>query len=104
MKSPLTTLCYIEKENSYLMLHRVKKENDINKDKWIVMADLHWGGWWGVNYVLYETEDFSNFTPLHMTGDYSLSFTPRHGYVITITHAEYLNLIKEYNNGKRISR
>lgn len=35
MKSPLTTLCYIEKENSYLMLHRVKKENDINKDKWI---------------------------------------------------------------------
>lgn len=31
----LTTLCYIEKEDSYLMLHRVKKENDINKDKWI---------------------------------------------------------------------
>lgn len=31
----LTTLCYIEKEGSYLMLHRVKKENDINKDKWI---------------------------------------------------------------------
>lgn len=35
MKSPLTTLCYIEKDDSYLMLHRVKKENDINKDKWI---------------------------------------------------------------------
>lgn len=31
----LTTLCYMEKEESYLMLHRVKKENDINKDKWI---------------------------------------------------------------------
>lgn len=31
----LTTLCYIEKEDSYLMLHRIKKENDINKDKWI---------------------------------------------------------------------
>ena len=31
----ITTLCYIEKEASYLMLHRVKKENDINKDKWI---------------------------------------------------------------------
>lgn len=30
-----TTLCYIEKEDSYLMLHRVKKENDENKDKWI---------------------------------------------------------------------
>lgn len=34
-RSNLTTLCYIEKDNQYLMLHRVKKENDINKDKWI---------------------------------------------------------------------
>ena len=31
----LTTLCYIEKDDKYLMLHRVKKENDCNKDKWI---------------------------------------------------------------------
>ena len=30
-----TTLCYIEKDGRYLMLHRVKKENDLNKDKWI---------------------------------------------------------------------
>ena len=34
MKS-LTTLCYIEKDGCYLMLHRVKKENDLNKDKWL---------------------------------------------------------------------
>ncbi|HBA69297.1 MAG TPA: DNA mismatch repair protein MutT [Lachnospiraceae bacterium] len=31
----LTTLCYIENEDSYLMMHRIKKEKDINKDKWI---------------------------------------------------------------------
>ena len=31
----LTTLCYAEKEDAYLMLHRVKKVNDVNKDKWI---------------------------------------------------------------------
>ena len=31
----VTTLCYIEKDEKYLMLHRTKKENDINKDKWI---------------------------------------------------------------------
>jgi 8-oxo-dGTP diphosphatase len=30
-----TTLCYIEKDDAYLMLHRTKKENDENKDKWI---------------------------------------------------------------------
>ena len=30
------TLCYIENEkNEYLMLHRIKKKNDINHDKWI---------------------------------------------------------------------
>ncbi len=31
----LTTLCYIEHDDSYLMMHRTKKEKDINKDKWI---------------------------------------------------------------------
>ena len=31
----LTTLCYIEKDESYLMLHRVSKKHDVNKDKWI---------------------------------------------------------------------
>lgn len=30
-----TTLCYIEKNGCYLMLHRTKKEYDYNKDKWI---------------------------------------------------------------------
>ena len=30
-----STLCYIEKDGCYLMLHRVKKEHDVNKDKWI---------------------------------------------------------------------
>lgn len=35
MAGNLTTLCYIEKDGAYLMLHRVKKERDINRDKWI---------------------------------------------------------------------
>ena len=35
MRSPLTTLCYVERGDSYLMLHRVSKKNDVNKDKWI---------------------------------------------------------------------
>lgn len=30
-----TTLCYIEKDGCYLMLHRIKKKADINKGKWI---------------------------------------------------------------------
>lgn len=31
----LSTLCYIEKDEKYLMLHRTVKKNDVNKDKWI---------------------------------------------------------------------
>lgn len=31
----LTTLCYIEKDGAYLMLHRTKKENDQSHDKWL---------------------------------------------------------------------
>ena len=31
----LTTLCYLERDGRYLMLHRISKKNDINKDKWI---------------------------------------------------------------------
>ena len=30
-----STLCYITRGNDVLMLHRVKKKNDVNKDKWI---------------------------------------------------------------------
>lgn len=35
MKSPLTTLCYVEQDDQYLMLHRISKKDDVNKDKWI---------------------------------------------------------------------
>lgn len=31
----LSTLCYIERDGKYLMMHRVVKENDVNRDKWI---------------------------------------------------------------------
>ena len=30
-----TTLCYVTRGDQVLMLHRVKKKNDVNKDKWI---------------------------------------------------------------------
>ena len=31
----MTTLCYLERGDQYLLLHRTKKENDANRDKWI---------------------------------------------------------------------
>ena len=35
MSKPITTLCYIEQDGKYLMLHRTKKKQDINGGKWI---------------------------------------------------------------------
>ncbi len=35
MKVYNTTLCYLERDGRYLMLHRNKKEGDLNRDKWI---------------------------------------------------------------------
>ena len=35
MKSPMTSLCYIERNDSYLMMHRIKKKHDVNAGKWI---------------------------------------------------------------------
>lgn len=37
-----TTLCYIEQDGCYLMMHRTKKEKDVNRDKWIGIG----GGFW----------------------------------------------------------
>ena len=34
----MTTLCYIEQDGKYLILHRTKKQKDINKDKWIAVG------------------------------------------------------------------
>ena len=34
-KMQITTLCYIEQDGKYLMLHRTKKKHDINENKWI---------------------------------------------------------------------
>jgi len=39
-----TTLCYVEKDGAYLMMHRTKKKNDENHDKWIgVGGKLEYG-------------------------------------------------------------
>ena len=35
VRSKMSTLCYIDRDGKYLMMHRVLKENDVNKDKWI---------------------------------------------------------------------
>ena len=63
-----TTLCYIERDGQYLMLHRVKKTVDENRDKWIGIGGRSWryraivtfvSDEWGTEYMhLFSSDDF----------------------------------------------
>ena len=60
----LTTLCYIERENDHLMLHRVSKEHDVNKDKWIGVGGHFEAGESPEECVLREVKEETGLTLL----------------------------------------
>lgn len=57
MDAILTTLVYIEKDSKYLMLHRTKKENDVNRDKWIGIGGKFEPGESPEDCLLRETQE-----------------------------------------------
>lgn len=65
-----TTLCYIEKDSKYLMLHRVKKDKDINKGKWIGVGGKFEEGETADECVVREVfeETGLTLTEFHMVG------------------------------------
>ena len=61
-----TTLCYIESEGKYLMLHRVKKENDENKDKWVGLGGKLEAGESPFDCVRREVFEEAGISPLNL--------------------------------------
>ena len=57
-----TTLCYLERGDEYLMLHRVKKENDLNRDKWIGVGGKFREGESPEDCILRETWEETGLT------------------------------------------
>lgn len=62
MKTRLSTLCYLEKDHQYLMLHRVIKKNDVNKDKWIGVGGHFEDGESPEECVLREVREETGYT------------------------------------------
>ena len=58
----LSTLCYIEKDGCWLMLHRVKKKNDVNHDKWIGIGGKFEEGESPEDCLLRETREETGLT------------------------------------------
>ena len=57
-----TTLCYLERDGCYLMLHRIKKENDLNRDKWIGIGGKFEEGESPENCLLREVREETDLT------------------------------------------
>ena len=57
-----STLCYLERGEEYLMLHRVKKKNDVNHDKWIGVGGKFQAGESPEDCILRETWEETGLT------------------------------------------
>jgi 8-oxo-dGTP diphosphatase len=57
-----TTLCYLERGDEYLMLHRVKKKHDLNHDKWIGVGGKFEEGESPEECLLRETREETGLT------------------------------------------
>ncbi|MBQ2739861.1 MAG: 8-oxo-dGTP diphosphatase [Oscillibacter sp.] len=57
-----STLCYLERGDEYLMLHRVKKKNDANQDKWIGVGGKFEEGESPEECILRETREETGLT------------------------------------------
>ena len=57
-----STLCYLERGDEYLMLHRVKKAHDLNRDKWIGVGGKFQEGESPEDCILRETWEETGLT------------------------------------------
>ncbi len=82
----MTTLCYPQKDGHYLMMHRVKKENDYNKDKWVGIGGKFEDGESPEECLLRETKEETGLTLTNWRYRGIISF------INNLYETEYMNL------------
>lgn len=87
----MTTLCYIEKDGAYLMLHRIKKKCDENADKWVGIGGKFEAEESPEDCVLREIKEETGLTPKNLIYRGIITF------VSDIYGTEYMHLFKAFD-------
>lgn len=101
----LTTLCYIERNGCYLMLHRTKKENDENHEKWIGVGGKFEEGESPEDCLLREVKEETGLTLTDYRFRGLITFVSKEWgteYMHLFTSRDFSGRIKECEEGELV--
>lgn len=99
----LSTLCYLERDGQYLMLHRTVKKNDVNKDKWIGVGGHFEEGESPEECLLREVKEETGYTLMSYRYRGLITFLSGDGvteYISLFTAEEFTGEPIECDEGK----
>ncbi len=104
MDHQLTTLCYIEQDGKYLMLHRTKKKNDLSHDLWLGIGGHFEHGESPEECVLREVREESGLTLTNyrLRGVVTFSDGNVYEYMFLFSASEYTGELIECNEGELV--
>ena len=98
----LTTMCYIERDGEYLMLHRTKKQNDPNHDLWLGIGGHFENGETPGECIKREVKEETGLTLIEpeLRGMVTFSDGDWHEYMFLYTARKFEGELTECNEGE----
>ena len=102
MEPELTTMCYIERDGEYLMLHRTKKQNDPNHDLWLGIGGHFENGETPGECIKREVKEETGLTLIEpeLRGMVTFSDGDWHEYMFLYTASKFEGELTECNEGE----